>query len=265
MNYRCPICHAPLLPVEKSLICEHRHCFDFAKSGYVNLLCGKNSSRSHGDNRQMVDARRRFLESGAYHCLAEQVSSLLQRKQPAVLVDAGCGEGSYTRQIKQACPNTEVLGFDLSKEAILYASRKDQNSRYAISSIFALPLFDASVDAVVSIFAPIALDEFSRILRPQGFLLTVTPGPRHLLELKQQLYEHPYFNESFTLQDSRFQLEQQKLLEDQILLPTQESIQDLFTMTPYFYTTAKDGKEKLKALTSFSTRIEFQIQLWRKN
>ena len=36
--WRCPICAASMQHEEHSLHCLNGHCFDLAKSGYVNLL-----------------------------------------------------------------------------------------------------------------------------------------------------------------------------------------------------------------------------------
>jgi len=42
-------------------LCENRHCFDIAKSGYVNLILSNKSL--HGDDKEMITARRTFLNS----------------------------------------------------------------------------------------------------------------------------------------------------------------------------------------------------------
>ncbi len=38
MSYSCPLCHAPLSRGDNHYSCPHRHQFDLAKEGYVNLL-----------------------------------------------------------------------------------------------------------------------------------------------------------------------------------------------------------------------------------
>ena len=42
-------------------------------------------------------------------------------------------------------------------------------------------------------------------------------------------------------------------------------IQDLFTMTPYYYKTSYEAKERLKSLSSLSTRISFIIKVYKKD
>ena len=48
----------------------------------------------------------------------------------------------------------------------------------------ALPVADACVDVVLSVFSPRNAEEFARVLRPGGCVITVTPGPDHLIELR---------------------------------------------------------------------------------
>lgn len=265
MNYCCPICLESLSLSNHSLICKNRHCFDLAKSGYVNLLSQKNSSRSHGDNTLMVKARIDFLERGFYHVLIEALIDLLKPLAIDVLLDCGCGEGYYTRQIKAALKDTEVFGFDLSKDAIRYAASHDHASHYAIGSIFSLPVSDHCCEAVTSLFAPVALQEFYRVLKPGGYALIVTPGKRHLFDLKNQLYEHVYLNEEKLIQDERFQPVKTILVQDKIQLKNQDELQSLLKMTPYYYRTRPQDKEKLARLSSLECEIEFLIQLIQKN
>lgn len=263
MNYRCPICSKELKKIEKSLVCPNKHCFDFSKSGYINLLTG-NNTKSHGDNRMMVQARSEFLNKNYYQCLIDAIITLLKEIQPKVLVDAGCGEGYYTRQMKQALEQCEVYGFDLSKDAIHHASKQDKLSHYAISSIFSIPLFDHSTDFITSLFAPIAWDEFDRLLKKEGYLLVVSPAPHHLFELKESIYEHPYLNEMPNYTDTRFKMISQTIATKMVHINTQKEIQSLFEMTPYYYKTSLEDKKKLEALNELDVKVEFLLTLFKK-
>jgi 23S rRNA m(1)G-745 methyltransferase (EC 2.1.1.51) len=63
----CPLDGAPLQRQGGSLRCPEGHCFDLAAQGYVNLLPVQNKrSLDPGDSKEMVAARRRFLEAGHY-------------------------------------------------------------------------------------------------------------------------------------------------------------------------------------------------------
>ena len=62
-NYRCPLCQQGLILTDKVFRCENNHCFDQAKEGYVNLLPVQHKhSKDPGDNKEMVNARRAFLD-----------------------------------------------------------------------------------------------------------------------------------------------------------------------------------------------------------
>ena len=60
----CPVCGCGLKKTERTYLCESGHSFDIARFGYVNLMAGK--PPAIGDNREMIDARHRTLESGIY-------------------------------------------------------------------------------------------------------------------------------------------------------------------------------------------------------
>ncbi|WP_418291245.1 putative RNA methyltransferase, partial [Massilicoli timonensis] len=103
----CPICQTELRRTEKQMKCENGHSFDLARQGYVNLMI--NGKKSSGDDRDMVKSRHLFLEEGFYAPLRDHVSNLIASRKPQVLVDAGCGEGYYTKVCAQHA--REAYGF----------------------------------------------------------------------------------------------------------------------------------------------------------
>jgi 23S rRNA (guanine745-N1)-methyltransferase len=78
--------------VEQRLVCSRNHSFDRAKEGYFNLLLSVGGI--HGDNKEMVEARRAFLEGGYYSPLATAVTELVLKytDKHGQILDAGCGE-----------------------------------------------------------------------------------------------------------------------------------------------------------------------------
>ena len=74
MKFVCPKCMRPLVVGERGVAtCSGGHSFDRARDGYYNLLLS-NAGGTHGDNREMLEARRRFLDTGAYKPLADKLS-----------------------------------------------------------------------------------------------------------------------------------------------------------------------------------------------
>ena len=255
MKLICPICGQPLTKVNKSAVCENRHTFDYARQGYLNLLLKQ--STDHGDNPAMVKARTDFLLTGSYQFLRDALAEKIKAEHAETAADLGCGEGYYT----SALPCLEKYGFDLSKDALKHASKNDPSTQYAVASIFHLPLADACCDAAVTCFAPAAVDEICRILKDNGCFLFVTPGPRHLFEMKSVLYATPYENEMEDLQIGLV-LEKDEMIEQKFLC-SQEGLMNLFLMTPYAYKTSTEGRDKLAKAGDIELTAQFRIRTYR--
>ena len=132
-----------------------------------------------------------------------------------------------------------------------------------MAGIFDLPLADQSADAVVSLFAPVAEEEFLRVLKPGGVLLLAGAGPMHLFSLKSVLYETPYCNQPRADLPQKMKLLERELLRFDMELG-QEALQALFAMTPYFYRTPRNGKERLDAKESLTVGAEVELSVWQK-
>ena len=75
----CPVCGAVLEPQGTAWRCVQGHCFDVARQGYVNLLTvTQKHSRHPGDTREMVAARRAFLDAGWYAPIAKTLADLVR-------------------------------------------------------------------------------------------------------------------------------------------------------------------------------------------
>lgn len=248
---------------EASAICRglSAHCFDFAKSGYLNLTAGHGGM---GDLKDATDARHRFLSKGYYSMLSDRIAELFSEAAPASILDAGCGEGSYTNRLAAVAP---VIGADLSKSGILLAAKeaKRQNlpALYLVASLFTLPVADGSFSAVTNLFAPCAESEFCRILDENGLLLLVGAGKEHLMGLKRALYDNPRINPGREDLPAKMKLVTKETLIGNIRV-AKEDIEDLFAMTPYYFRTSQRDHEKLLRLDSLDTEISFDLFLYRK-
>ena len=125
MYFVCPRCGGELISAsETTKKCPNGHSYDRAREGYFNLLLS-NSGGTHGDNAEMVRARREFLSYGYYEPMAKRVAEKALSVHPTggVLLDMGLGEGYYTAMAEEAIflrdGSSNVLGFDISKQRSL--------------------------------------------------------------------------------------------------------------------------------------------------
>lgn len=258
----CPICKNTLLRRARSLVCENRHTFDIAKEGHVNLL--RTAGSLHGDNRQMVQARRAFLEKGYYSHLKEAVKNAVASYVPSgTLLDSGCGEGYYTEALT-SLTSLSVYGIDISSRAAALAAKKPNIRGVAVASAYALPVQDASCDALTNIFSPFCREEFFRVLKSGGYLFNVIPAEKHLWELKQAVYDTPYENQLNPIETEGFRFVETIAVERTVTLPSQEDIASLVMMTPYFYRTSRKGHERIEALSSIELSASFYLLVYQK-
>lgn len=268
---KCPICNAQTaLDGEKTLYCkgEKKHTYDISASGYINLASPKQCGG--GDTKSAVKARSEFLDGGYYKPIAYKIVELLIKYSGsnATVIDAGCGEGYYTTQIAK---NAELtIGFDISKFAVEAAAKRAKregvdNAAFCVASIYTMPIFDESADALVNIFAPCVEMEYFRVLKSGGILLVAQAGKEHLMGLKQALYDSAYENDTRADLPTDLELVCEENLKYSIEVNGNASLQALFAMTPYYWRTSQDDAKKLEELDFLKTDIDIIFSVYRKN
>jgi len=118
--------------------------------------------------------------------------------EPAVILDAGCGTGHGLHALLKQFKQAQGIALDIA-EGMLARSRSlfpryqfwRAKPRFVCADIESLPLATASVDMVWSNLAvqwcndlDAALQEWRRVLRPNGLLMFATLGPDTLKELR---------------------------------------------------------------------------------
>ncbi|HHY64065.1 MAG TPA: methyltransferase domain-containing protein [Clostridiaceae bacterium] len=269
----CPVCGDPLINKGPSLACRHGHNFDVAGKGYVNLLLAQDkSSREPGDSKDMARARKRFLDRGYYEPLAKSIFVLSSQwlnpeKENMVFLDAGCGDGYYTDSIGRSFTNESydisIYGMDISREAIRLAAGRNRDIGFFVASLFRIPFANESADFILNAFAPASNEEFSRILKKKGILVSVIPGKDHLFGLKSVLYENPYENDEKGPDLPSFRCADRVRIRYDIRLGSREDIADLLMMTPYYWRTPREGVERLKELSELETPVEFIVSVYK--
>jgi 23S rRNA (guanine745-N1)-methyltransferase len=271
--YQCPLCATTLTlqPSGKHYACQNQHNFDLAKEGYLNLLPVQHKhSLEPGDNKQMLLARREFLEAGHYAKMAETVAMMIAahhpRDQKLRLLDLGCGEGYYSRALAHFMTDQMPLalhGIDIAKFAIAAAAKKQPTARFVVASTNRLPYVNHYFDFVLRVFAPSNAYELNRVLKPSGLLLTVTPGPRHLWQLKEFIYadvkEHtlePALSDGFvriTTQRIHYQIN-----------PKPEQRIALLRMTPFAWRANLSVQQTIQSVAELTIDVDFNLALAKR-
>lgn len=271
MSYQCPICHQPLSPEATALRCDNRHQFDRAKEGYVNLLPVQHKrSRQPGDSAEMMLARREFLDGGYYQPLQKKVCELFEQVLPVSslsILDLGCGEGYYTHEVAnrfQARSETRVFGLDVSRAAVRFAAKRYHNVEFCVASSQRLPFASGFFDAVLRIYAPCNAEELLRVVKSQGYVLTVTPGPRHLIEFKELIYQEVRLHDDSPEQMDGFTLLEQHSLNYSMRLSSEMSAA-LLQMTPFAWRARPEVWGVLATTNEFDCETDFTLRLWQRN
>ncbi len=268
MNYfLCPVCGKKLEALEKGAVCENGHSFDKAKSGYINLLPNNLPAGNHGDNKLMIRARHDFLEKGYYMPLRNKLCEAIRKYTASspVILDAGCGEGWYTKGIYDYLTDAEILAVDISKDAMKIASKREKQIRCAVASVFHLPIEDECADVCISVFSPLCEEEFCRVLRKGGYFIYVIPGENHLWELKRAVYDEPYKNSVKPYEMKKFIFKEKLCVDGVMKMESQEDVKNLFMMTPYYYKTSQADTEKLLSSSPEEIEYSFEILIFQKN
>lgn len=252
----CPVCGLPLIRETRTLRCEKNHSFDVAKEGYVNLLRSGRNGDLIGDDKISARCRRDFLNKGYYAPLRDALVALFSDRA-GTLLDICCGEGYYTSALGENGA-LSVYGFDISREMVRLAAKRG-NGTYFVANMASIPVADDSFDYAIHLFAPFNEKEFARILKPGGKLYAVIPGKEHLYGLKRSVYDTPYYNDEKLPDTQELQLVGTQTVTANITLTSQEDIDAVFRMTPYYFHTSAKDKEKLAAYDKLETPISFVI------
>lgn len=269
-GFCCPICGGALESGERGAVCPGGHSFDRARQGYLHLLpANRMHSKIPGDTREMVESRRRFLEAGYYAPFRDELCRIAKacagKRIGIKVVDAGCGEGYYTAALQSSLLNAAVLGFDISKPAVKAAAGRYKGIGFAVASCFAIPVPTACCDLLTNVFAPLAAEEFARVVRPGGYFIYAVPGERHLWGMKEILYEKPYENQRKDTDYPGFRFLTRTEVRERIFIPDGKTAEDLFAMTPYYWKTGVEGGNRLRETAGFSTEIAFDFLVYQRD
>ena len=265
MELVCPVCGEILSRAEKEYRCENRHSFDIARQGHVNLLVVQQKhSLNPGDTREQVLSRRAFLEGGFYEPIADALCGAAKELgAEGPILDVGCGEGYYCTRLAAAM-NGELVGLDISKEAVRCAAAKYKGHQWICGTAAHLPVADGSVGTLTSLFALTLPEEFHRVLRKDGLYFQVLAAQDHLLGLKSVIYPELKLKEKDSVPELPGFQRIQTIPVRFTFTVEGAQVQNLLSMTPHVYRISKEGAERLAATQSLTDTASAVLNIYRK-
>ena len=285
--WQCPLCRSPIDMSASVIQCSSNHSFDKAKAGYVNLLPVQfKNSKSPGDDKSMVRARREFHDLNGYGPLKQRMTDIVAQyytdtynnenvdinadintKPELAIYDTGCGEGSYLNALVTGLEakgiQTTGSGSDIAKIAVELAAKAYKSQQFVVASSFDLPIESNTQDVVIQVFAPGSSEEYARVLKAGGLLLTVDPAPMHLFELKSLVYDNPAKHAVDKEARVGFEQSMDETVNYPLHFDNDEQKIALIKMTPYYWRLPPDRLadivEKLNQVT-----VDFRVQAWLK-
>ena len=272
----CPVCDADLGIGATDAKCPNGHAFDRARSGYLNLLLSnRKQSAEPGDSPVMMQSRRSFLQGGFYDGMAEAAhrvvaEALADRVAPHV-ADLGCGEGFFTARLHRALTGSAsaactCYGVDISRQGIKMAAAGDREVTWIVASLHRSPFRPQSLDVALSIFAPIDPADVRRVVRGDGALVTVTPGPDHLDALRSLIYKtvkpHPE-TPALMAGDLLFRQTTSTRVRYPIVVDSPAQIMNLLAMTPYYWNINQSTRARIDAQSRLELTVDAYVTVFR--
>lgn len=265
MKLLCPVCARELNMDSRPCRCGAGHSFDAARQGYVNLLpVQQKHSLNPGDTRDQVASRREFLSAGFYRPIADALcTAAAQFGAEGPILDVGCGEGYYSSILADAM-GAELVGIDISKEAVRRAAGTYKNGLWLCATAAKLPVADGQAGLITSLFALTVPGEFHRCLKEKGLFFQVLAAEDHLLSLKSIIYPELKCKEKDTVPAvAGFELVNTVPISFPFTVEGPQ-VQNLLSMTPHVYRISAAGAAALAATEKLTDRASCVLNVYRR-
>ena len=246
--YLCPKCLSESCIENISLVCGANHRYDFSKKGYIHLI---NNYKPTKYSEELFMARNEVFSNGFYTNVLKSIQNLVGKYAKDVVLDIGCGEGYYIKELKTVFPEKYFYGLDNSKDAIELAVKEDKLNPYMVANLANLPFRDGSVSCILNILTPANYEEFFRVLGDNGYLIKIIPNANYLREIRELIGGKEYTNsDTVKLIEDNCTVVDRITASDTFKL-TKEQAQNFLKMTPLTFSKviAADDINKLKEIT----------------
>ncbi|MGX6962817.1 methyltransferase domain-containing protein [Vagococcus xieshaowenii] len=241
----CPKCHNAFEIEGHSIRCVQGHVYNLSKKGSLYFLNKKIDSEY---TKEMLSHRQQMIQTAMYAPMLEAIAKHLTNVDG--LLDVGCGEGSFLQKLATQVASSINIGFDISKEGIELATSQEIEALWLVADLTNLPIQDQSMSHILNIFSPSHYHEFKRVLKPNGKLIKIIPGPYYLKELRERVLggtsKETYSNEKVY---KRFKEELTLISEEKITyefeIPENHYV-DFLYMSPLHWQASEEKREEIK-------------------
>ncbi len=128
--------------------------------------------------------------------------------KPQTILDVGSATGNNSLALKDHYPDATIIAVDASLKMIEYAKQRSDRIKWLCAPLTSLPVLDHSIDLIIANNAipwcddvQKLLQEWRRVLRPNGLLMLTSLGPDTLRELHDLPLAFPHLMDMHTVGD----------------------------------------------------------------
>lgn len=265
--FQCPVCKEPFEKLqEHSLICRNGHVFDLSKKGTLYFL--KKASKNEYD-KNMLSARFAIAQAGLFDPLIEMVYKNITRKEDGTVLDVGSGEGSHLDKLVHLGLKGNLVGFDISKDAIILAASHFTSAFWCVADLAQSPFAANQFDTILNIFSPSNYQEFERLLKEDGQVIKVVPDADYLIELRKLFYldqqEKQRYSNEHVIQKFQEHFSETTIVPIRYTFPLDSELFDqLMLMTPLGWGATAEGKQYAMQHPLQSVTVHVQMLIGKK-
>lgn len=231
----CPFCNNDLVLNNNSLVCSNNHNFDISRKGTTVLYKTSKLKNNKIYTKDLFSNRRNFINLGFYDELHNEITRIINKYNPQIILDMGSGDGTHDFIISKKLKNDPLfIGVDLAKDGVDLANDYiNHNFLNIVGDLNNVPLKSKSVDMILNILSPSNETEMNRVLKNDGIIIKVTPKQEYLKELRESLNLKEYENENVIAQniDDKYTIIEKKAISKTFML-NEQALNYLVKMTP---------------------------------